>query len=64
MLARQTEPLLASEIQALILDYSAVDMVPTIAEVRAILRDNREFVPYRRCRWELGRYAAPLLAKS
>jgi hypothetical protein len=64
VLARQTEPLLASEVQALLLEYFPVDMVPTVTEVRAILRSNPEFVPYRRYRWELGRYTAPLPGES
>jgi hypothetical protein len=60
VLARQTKPLLASGVQALIKDYFRADMAPTLAEVRAALQGNPEFVPCQRHRWALGRHVAPL----
>ncbi|WP_137816829.1 hypothetical protein [Gandjariella thermophila] len=64
VLARQTEPLLASEVQALIRDYFPAATVPTVAEVRAVLRGHPEFVQYRQYRWQFGRCAVPSSAAS
>lgn len=58
ILARKREPLLAKEIQGLIELYFQED-VPTVTEVRHILRDGSEFSEPERYRWQLGREAAP-----
>lgn len=59
VLARQREPLLAKEIHELIQRYFPDGFVPTVAEVRAALREGSEFVPSERYRWQFGREAGP-----
>jgi hypothetical protein len=59
MLVRSSEPLLAREIQDLIEQYFPADTVPAVTEVRAVLKEDPEFVSRQRYRWEFGRYAAP-----
>jgi len=59
VLARQTEPLLAKEVQALMQSSFSDEMVPTITEVRNVLSDNTEFFQAERHRWQFGRQAAP-----
>jgi predicted nucleic acid-binding protein len=59
VLARQPEPLLAKEIQQRIERLFPVDFVPTVSEVRAVLKNGSEFVAYQRYRWQFGREAAP-----
>lgn len=58
MLARQRGPLLAREVQDLVQEYFPGDVV-TVAEVRAVLREGTEFVPFERYRWQFGREAGP-----
>lgn len=58
IMARKREPLLAKEIQELIEVYFKEE-IPTIAEVRDILRDGSEFFQPERYRWQLGREAGP-----
>ena len=57
VLARQPDPLLAHEVQELMLTHFRRELVPTVAEVRAVLIDGSEFVQPRRYRWQLGRQA-------
>jgi hypothetical protein len=56
-LARQRYPLLAREVQELMLTHFRCDLVPTVAEVRAVLTDGSEFVQPERYRWQFGRQA-------
>lgn len=58
-LARQSEPLLAREIQEIIQFSFAPDTIPTVSEVRAVLEEGDEFVRSGRYRWQFGREAAP-----
>jgi hypothetical protein len=44
VLAREREPLLAREIQEQMLDHFAAKSVPTVREVRAVVKDGSEFV--------------------
>jgi hypothetical protein len=62
ILARQTEPLLAKEIHEQIELHFPPERIPTVTEVRTILRSNPEFVVYRRYRWSFGGYLPPLAA--
>jgi len=50
ILARQREPLLA---------HFRSELVPTVAEVRSMLKDGSEFVQPERYRWQFGRAAGP-----
>lgn len=59
VLARQEQPLLAREIQELIAVHFDPELVPTVVEVRAVLRDGSEFVQPERYRWQFGREAGP-----
>jgi hypothetical protein len=59
ILARQRAPLLAREVQEQMLGQFANEFVPTVAEVRAALKDNSEFVQPERYRWQFGRRAGP-----
>lgn len=59
VLARDLEPLLAREVQERIEWFLPPELVPTVNEVRAVLRDNPEFDGPRRYRFEFGRYLAP-----
>jgi predicted nucleic acid-binding protein len=59
MLARHSEPLLATEIRDLVQQHFFANGVPSVTEIRTVLRSNPEFEPYRRYRWKLGRYLAP-----
>jgi len=58
VLARQQEPLLASEVQDLIQEHFPDETVPTVSEVRRTLADGTEFVQPERYRWQFGRDAA------
>jgi hypothetical protein len=59
-LARESEPLLAKEIQELI-EWNFPDGVaPTVNEVRAVLQDGSEFYQPERYRWQFGREAGAL----
>jgi hypothetical protein len=55
VLARAREPLPAAEIHAELTRH--FDTVPTLLEVRRVLRDSREFTNPVRYRWDLGRVA-------
>jgi hypothetical protein len=57
VLARQRTPLLAREIQAHMLGDFPRELVPSVAEVRAALKDGSEFVQPERYRWRFGRQA-------
>jgi hypothetical protein len=57
VLARQQQPLLAGEIQERMLQHFSAELVPTVAEVRAVLKDGPEFVQFERHRWQFGRPA-------
>jgi hypothetical protein len=57
VLARQSEALLAREIQERIQRHFLAELVPTVAEVRAVLKDGSEFVQPERYRWQFGREA-------
>ncbi len=57
VLARQRQPVLANEIQERMQQHFSAELVPTIAEVRAVLKDGPEFVPFERYRWQFGRRA-------
>ena len=59
VLARQREPLLAREVQEQMLTLVSGELVPTVAEVRAVLKDGSEFVQPERYRWQFGREAEP-----
>jgi hypothetical protein len=59
VLARQREPLLAREIQERMQRHFPAELVPTVAEVRAVLKDGSEFIQPERYRWQFGREAAP-----
>jgi hypothetical protein len=59
VLGRATAPMLAAEIREEMLDHFAGDRVPTIAEIRTILRAGPEFTQPERYRWQLGRYSWP-----
>jgi len=53
------EPLLAREVQQRLLRLFSDDCVPTVAEIRAALRDGPEFVQPERYRWQFGREDGP-----
>jgi hypothetical protein len=59
VLARQDEPVLAREVQALVRGSFQSLEVPTLAEVRGVLADSPEFVQPERYRWQIGRLAGP-----
>jgi len=59
ILARQREPLLAREVQEHMLVHLRSELVPTVAEVRSMLKDGSEFVQPERYRWQFGRAAGP-----
>jgi predicted nucleic acid-binding protein len=59
VLARHDEPLLAREVQQCLLRFFPDDRVPTVAGIRAALRDGPEFVQPERYRWQFGREAGP-----
>jgi len=59
ILARQREPLLAREVQEHMLAHFRSELVPTVAEVRSMLKDGSEFVQPERYRWQFGRAAGP-----
>ena len=59
VLARHNEPLLAREVQQRLLRLFPGDRVPTVAEIRASLRDGPEFVQPEGYRWQFGREAGP-----
>jgi hypothetical protein len=59
VLARQGELLLAREIQEQMLAHFAPDIVPALAEIRNVLKDEPEFVCQERYRWQFGREAGP-----
>jgi len=59
ILARQCEPLLAREIQERMPMFFADELVPTVAQVRSVLKDSPEFVQPERYRWQFGRLAGP-----
>lgn len=58
VLARQSDPLLASEIRDIIQQHFCGNAAPSVTEIRTVLRGNPEFEPYQRYRWTLGRYLA------
>jgi hypothetical protein len=41
------------------LAHFAMELVPTVAEIRSALKDSSEFVQPERYRWQFGRVAAP-----
>jgi hypothetical protein len=57
VLARQREPLLATEIQERMLRHFSAEQVPAVSEARAVLKDGSEFVQPERYRWQFGRRA-------
>lgn len=57
VLARHDEPLLAREVQQLLLGLFPADRVPAVTEIRTALRDGPEFVQPDRYRWQFGRQA-------
>jgi len=59
VLARASEPLLASEIHELMLDHFGEDVVSSVGQVHTILRAGSEFTQPERYRWQLGRHAGP-----
>jgi hypothetical protein len=59
VLARASEPLLASDIRELIIDHFVEVTVPSIRQVRTILLAGSEFTQPERYRWQLGRHAGP-----
>lgn len=59
VLARQQEPLSAREIQEHMLSHFSGGLVPTLGEVRAVLKDGPEFVQPERYRWQFGRSTGP-----
>lgn len=59
VLARQREPLLAREIQELMLASFPAEAVSAVTEIRAVLRDSPEFVCRERYRWQFGREVGP-----
>jgi hypothetical protein len=59
VVSREREPLLAREIQDRMLTHFPHDLVPTVDEVRTILKDGSEFVQPERYRWQFGRPAGP-----
>jgi hypothetical protein len=59
VLARQAQPLLAREVQEQMLAHFAPDIVPALAEIRNVLKDEPEFVCQERDRWQFGREAGP-----
>lgn len=54
VLARASEPMLASAICELLADTIGGDSLPSPTEVRIILREHPEFVQVERYRWRLG----------
>lgn len=61
VLARESEPLLAAEVQERMLDLFDGRLVPKVADVREILRRSPEFVRVERYRFQLGRRSRPAL---
>jgi len=59
ILARQREPMLAREVQERMLPHFTSELIPTVAEVRNVLKDSSEFVQPERYRWQFGRLAGP-----
>jgi hypothetical protein len=57
VLARQRRLLLARELQERMLVHFSRESIPTVGEVRAVLKDGLEFVQVERYRWQLGRGA-------
>lgn len=61
VLARQTKPLLATEVHGLICDYFPDEVAVGLQDVRTLLEEGSEFVRVQRYRWQLGREVAPRL---
>lgn len=59
VLTHSSKALLAREVHELVVDHFVNNPVPTLREVRGTLTDGSEFVCVDRCRWQLGREAAP-----
>ncbi|QHA04626.1 hypothetical protein GQF42_16180 [Streptomyces broussonetiae] len=58
-LARQTQPILAAEVQELVHDRFPDKPAASIQQVRAVLEEGSEFVRAQRYRWQLGREVTP-----
>ncbi|MFJ2006709.1 PIN domain-containing protein [Streptomyces chartreusis] len=58
-LARQTEPLLASEVNERLNRHFPDEPAVSVQAVRTVLEDGSEFVRVQRYRWQLGREVAP-----
>ncbi|MEV7165730.1 hypothetical protein AB0N60_26820 [Streptomyces microflavus] len=61
VLARQTKPLLATEVHGLIYDYFPDEVAVGVQDVRTLLEEGSEFVRVQRYRWQLGREVTPRL---
>jgi len=59
VLARASEPRLAREVHEEMFDHFDEHSVPSVTEVREILRSGSEFIQPDRYRWQLGRYSGP-----
>ncbi|MHB8185646.1 MAG: PIN domain-containing protein [Dermatophilaceae bacterium] len=59
VLAHSSDALLVREVHELVVDNFVDNPVPALREVRSTLTDGSEFVCVDRCRWQLGREAAP-----
>ncbi|WP_328750563.1 PIN domain-containing protein [Streptomyces sp. NBC_00285] len=58
-LARQPQPVLATEVRGLIYDHFPDEPAVSVQVVRSVLEEGSEFVQVQRNRWQLGREVAP-----